>query len=109
MNFNFQANETWDVGGKIYIDDSSVGYIQKYADEQWIAIADDVPTGFGQLFPTSADAVFAIIEGTITETELDENFAKVDKFVSQFHTAKEQQQLAQIDAGYEAAKYGEYA
>lgn len=113
MNLEYRPNKTWAIGGRVFVDDYSIGFIEKFSPadhvEKWIAVAYDTPEGFGQLFPTKADAIFAVIEGTITEAELFENFAEIDKFVAQFHTAEQQQQLAQIDDAIEYAKYGEYA
>lgn len=109
MNLEYRPNKHWAIGGRVFVDDYSIGFIERHGVEKWIAVAYDTPEGFGQLFPTKADAIFAVIEGHVTEAELFENFDEIDKFAAQFITAEEQQQLAQIDVAIEAAKYGEYA
>ncbi len=95
-------------GGKITIDDAVVGHVAHYTTEKWGAMANGKPKGLG-LFDNQADAIFAVIEAAITEDALETHFTAIDKFVTQFHTAEQQQQLAQIDEAIEAAKYGEYA
>jgi hypothetical protein len=109
MNLKYQDSKPWAIGGKIFVDDQAIGFIEKPPAEKWIAVAYNKPEGSDRLFSIKADAIFAVIEQAVTEAELEKHFAEIDKFVGQFHTAEEQQQLAQIDVAIEAAKYGEYA
>lgn len=109
MNLQYRPYNHWGNGGRVFVDDYSIGYVAQYEEDKWVAVDYDKPEGLGQLFPTESDAIFAVIESHITEAQLFENFDEVEKFVNQFITAEEQQQLAQIDVAIEAAKYGEYA